>query len=86
MSIKAIKNAELFTVFPLYFKDFGGFFILEPFGLLNFLKTILPPTNEEEKKEPPPKEEAPPSPPAEKEKQNAYLLFLEAHEKRAKRK
>ena len=87
MSIKAIKNAELFRCFSVNFKDFGGFFILEPFGLLNFLKTLLPPIAEElqptVKKE---ETDTPPPPAVEEKKENAYLLFVEAHDKRAKRK
>ena len=59
---------------------------MEPFGLLNLLKTLLPP--EQETASPPQKsEEEPPSPPAEmEEKPNACASFLEAHERRAKRK
>ena len=69
------------------FKDFGGFFILEPFGLLNFLKTLLPTTQEEGQPVPEKEEEKLPSPPPEKEeKENAYLHFLEEHERRARRK
>ena len=60
---------------------------MEPFGLLNFLKTLLPPIEEEQKNTPANKEEIPSSPPPDKEeKENAYVLFLEAHERRAKRK
>ena len=60
---------------------------MEPFGLLNFLKTLLPDTpSEEPSSSPPPTEEIQNPPPVEEEKQNAYLLFLEAHERRAKRK
>ena len=59
---------------------------MEPFGLLNFLKTLLPATDTEEQPTPPPQEENPPPPPKEEEKENAYLSFLEAHERRAKRK
>ena len=60
---------------------------MEPFGLLNFLKTLLPPIEEEQKNTPTNKEETSPSPPQnEEEKENAYVLFLEAHERRAKRK
>ena len=60
---------------------------MEPFGLLNFLKTILPPIEEEVKPTPKKEEESAPSSPAvEGEKENAYLSFIEAHERRAKRK
>jgi hypothetical protein len=87
LSIKAIKNAELFRCFSVNFKDFGGFFILEPFGLLNFLKTLLPSEEKGEQNTPVVKEETPPAPsPSEEEKENAYLHFIEAHERRAKRK
>lgn len=60
---------------------------MEPFGLLNFLKTILPPVEEGVKATPEKKEESAPAPPVVKdEKENAYLSFIEAHERRAKRK
>ena len=60
---------------------------MEPFGLLNFLKTLLPDASAEEPPSPPlPTEEAQAPPPEEEEKENAYLRFLEAHERRAKRK
>ena len=60
---------------------------MEPFGLLNFLKTILPAAEEEVKSAPKKEEESAPSPPAvEDEKENAYLSFVAAHERRAKRK
>ncbi len=57
---------------------------MESFGLLNFLKALLPaePATNEKKEEPP--QAPPPSPPAE-EKLNACLHFFEAHELRAKR-
>ena len=60
---------------------------MEPFGLLNFLKTLLPTDFDEVKINPENKEETPPSSlePQEK-KENAYLHFIEAHDKRAKRK
>ena len=60
---------------------------MEPFGLLNFLKTILPTAEEEGKPTPKKEEESVPSPPPmEDKKENAYLSFIEAHERRAKRK
>lgn len=60
---------------------------MEPFGLLNFLKTLLPPVEEEANPSAKKEEESAPSPPAvEGEKENAYLSFIEAHERRAKRK
>ena len=60
---------------------------MEPFGLLNFLKTLLPADIEGDKPTPENKEEAPSPPPApQEEKENAYLHFIEAHDKRAKRK
>ena len=60
---------------------------MEPFGLLNFLKTILPAAEEEVTTAPKKEEESAPSPPAvEDEKENAYLSFVAAHERRAKRK
>ncbi|MBO5479598.1 MAG: hypothetical protein J6A63_00205 [Clostridia bacterium] len=55
--------------------------------MLNFLKTLLPDASAEEPPAPPlPTEEAQAPPPEEEEKENAYLRFLEAHERRAKRK
>ena len=60
---------------------------MEPFGLLNFLKTILPVAEEEVNPAPKKEEERAPSPPTiEEEKENAYLSFIAAHERRAKRK
>ena len=60
---------------------------MEPFGLLNFLKTLLPADFDGMKSTPDNKEEAPPTPPiVQEEKENAYLHFIETHEKRAKRK
>jgi hypothetical protein len=59
---------------------------LEPFGLLNFLKTLLPPTEEAPQHPAPEEEKEPYPPPVEEEKENAYLRFIEQHDKRAKRK
>jgi hypothetical protein len=60
---------------------------MEPFGLLNFLKTLLPTEVTPSQPTPENKEETTAKKnPLEEEKENAYLLFIEAHEKRAKRK
>lgn len=60
---------------------------MEPFGLLNLLKSLLPDGNAEEPSAPPKDEEKEPAPPpVQTRKENACLDFLEAHEKRAKRK
>ena len=60
---------------------------MEPFGLLNFLKTLIP-TTEEEVQSPQKKEDftAPSPAKTEEKKENAYLHFIEAHDRRAKRK
>ena len=69
---------------------FGGFFILEPFGLFSFLQSLLSsPTNPDASTPPQTplpeekKEENLPNIKVEMEKKNACAAFLEAHEKRA---
>ena len=59
---------------------------MDPFGLLNFLKTLLPPAEEPTMPSPSIEEKEPSPPPVEEEKENAYLRFIEQHDKRAKRK
>lgn len=88
--MKAIKNAPPFWCFYGIFLYFGGFFVLEPFGLFNLLKTILSFQQTEETERQEKAEETPPPPqvetPTETQKENAYLRFLEAHEKRKRGK
>nr|MBR6777983.1 hypothetical protein [Clostridia bacterium] len=59
---------------------------MEPFGLLNLLKTLLPSTQDGESSPPPDLEENAPPPTPTQEKENACASFLAAHEKRAGRK
>ena len=60
---------------------------MEPFGLLNLLKTLIPNEETPPPSQPPESEPLPPPQPIEQEeKPNACLGFLEAHEKRAQRK
>jgi hypothetical protein len=72
------------------FLYFGGFFTLEPFGLLNLLKSLL--SNEqfspakEEEKQAEKEQTAPQKTPDEKPKTNACTAFLEAHERRKRKK
>jgi hypothetical protein len=70
------------------FLYFGGFFVLEPFGLFHLLKSLTDTLSQNQ--EPPPAEPEPAPPSAEpepptKEQDNACVEFLAMHEARAKR-
>ena len=66
---------------------------MQPFGLLDFLKLVSPPTTQEtppsttaKTDEPSPaKQTAPPEPPAPSPNEDAYRAFIDRHDQRAKR-
>lgn len=91
-SIKATENEAFFLPFSVKIMKKEDFFILTPFLLPEFLKTLisaLPAQTSEPTNEPPTVQASPPPAPAEtpapEEKENRFLRLMERHEKAVKK-
>ena len=92
IAIKANKNAALFAIFLEKF-IIWRIFSVEPFGIFQFLQSLLTKTEESEALSTENAEQKPTDPPSEEPKnpvpdsspaQDAFLGFLSMHDRRAK--